>query len=199
MNRELLPLSPGCGLPADPPAADMRVGTTTTASMSWARSLTLWSLIVILAAATLSVVVAGFHQPFDFDESYNLPVPRNLVGGHGYATDQSLWFIPGRRVAFDPAISTGPTVLLPVALAVRLLGSAWWVYRLVPTGAYLALVGAAVLLGRRVHGPLGGVVAGLAVVAVTPGAPGWPQSQLRGSGDVLGEFTMAALLIAAAA
>lgn len=155
-------------------------------------------LLAVLCLTTVAVLAAAFRAPFGADEAYNLQIPQNLVRGGGYSTDLSVWLRPAKSTAFDPNISTGPTLLLPVALLAKILGTAAWTYRLVPMGAYLALVACGVLVGRRVHHTLGGAVAGLAVVAASPAAASWPNSPLFGAGDVLGEFTMGALITGAA-
>src|SRR3569623_2319661 len=69
-----------------------------------------WALIV----GTLgSIVIQGFRAALGYDEAYNLQVVGNLVHGHGYATNGTLYGDGTSREAFDPAITTGPTLLVP--------------------------------------------------------------------------------------
>jgi hypothetical protein len=153
-----------------------------------------WALLV---ATALTIVVAAFRASFAFDESYNLQVVLNLAHGHGYATD-GLWYGDGtRREAFDPVITTGPTLLLPISAVVLALGEHPWVYRLVPVAFFLLLLVAWGRVGRDVAGRTGmfAAVAGVLIVntcaATTPGSP------LLGAGDVLGEVAATALLVLA--
>ena len=69
------------------------------------------------AFAVVSLAWHGMAAPLDYDEAYNLQVVDNLANGTGYASygalrDEGPW-------AFDPNITTGPVILLPLALV-------WW-------------------------------------------------------------------------
>jgi len=71
-------------------------------------------VLIVFAARTLAAL---FHVELEFDESYNLQVPLNLyLNGH-YQT----WY-NGTRI-FNPEITTGPTVLLPIYLLFTLFSS----------------------------------------------------------------------------
>ncbi|SDK43507.1 hypothetical protein SAMN05216282_10646 [Cryobacterium psychrotolerans] len=128
------------------------------------------------------------------DEAFNLTVPLNLLRGLGYTSDGTL--SGSQLTPFDPRISTGPVVLLPVAAALA-------------TGADMVLAGrsvillffAALLVGLWLVGSrIGGKWAGLAAVAVPLGldANASP-SPLQGPADILGEIPAAALLVFALA
>jgi len=78
----------------------------------------------ILAVGITFIVLAFFigvgarHQAFNFDEAYNLNVSKTLATKGIYATQLSDRYIP-----YDPAVTTGPTVIVPIALAIRMFGA----------------------------------------------------------------------------
>lgn len=74
-------------------------------------------LLIIAVLALVMVTVTALVQPLGFDEAYNLQVVENVARGVGYASFGVLrgdgpWF-------FDPYVTTGPAVLLPLAFT-------WW-------------------------------------------------------------------------
>ena len=77
---------------------------------------------LLLATAALYARNVGFH----FDEFYFLDAAKQLAVHGKYAT-----FANGQFRLFDPYLSTGPTVIAPVALALRLFGSDYFIARLV--------------------------------------------------------------------
>lgn len=71
------------------------------------------ALALVPAAGMLLLVIVGiFSLPLSFDEALNLNGPRNLLMWRVYGTRTF-----GGTVPLDPLIGTGPTVLIPVALA----------------------------------------------------------------------------------
>ena len=76
---------------------------------------------LLLVTAGLYASSAGFH----FDEFYFLDAAKQLAVHGKYAT-----FSSGQFRLFDPYLSTGPTVIAPVALALRLFGADYLVARL---------------------------------------------------------------------
>lgn len=56
------------------------------------------------------------------DDAYFASIAKNVAFGVGYGTTATgQGFKP-----FDPEIGTGPTVILPVALAIMIFGNKWW-------------------------------------------------------------------------
>ena len=163
---------------------------TTAARFAW----WLGALLLVVTAAVLAW--RGVHAPWVYDEAYNLQVVRNLAAGRGYASDGLLHGADGLE-PFDFRISTGPVLLGPTALAVKLLGEGMVVYRLVPVGAWVSLLVLLALLGRRVAGRWGALVAPAAVVVLDLGRATHGVSPLVSPGDVLGEFLATALVVAA--
>lgn len=78
----------------------------------------LWSPLVLLVSAIVwATINLSTYPPPWFDEGLNFQVPKNLLLHSTYALRSS----EGFRI-FDPAIQTGPTVLLPATLSFWLLG-----------------------------------------------------------------------------
>jgi hypothetical protein len=133
----------------------------------------------------------------NYDEAYNLQVVPNLLHGHRYATDGALF--SGQPQPFDYRITTGPTLMLPVAATAAVFGEHVWVYRIMPTIAFLALIAAWWAVGCRLAGrrraSIGGLAAVLGVLALdTAGSVSDSQS---GPGTVIGETTATLFLLLA--
>ncbi len=123
------------------------------------------------------------------DEAFNLTVPINLLAGLGYTSDGTL--SGSVLTPFDPRISTGPVVLLPVAALLStgidpVIGG-----RLVPLAFYVGLLAALWQLGRRVGGRWGALTALASPLAFDASAM---PSPIQGPTDILGEVSAAALL-----
>ncbi|OZB83877.1 hypothetical protein, partial [Microbacterium sp. 13-71-7] len=150
-----------------------------------------WILLGLLIVANAivmwhSLTVLRFWE----DEAFNLTVPRNLVAGLGYASDGAL--SGSTLTPFDPRISTGPVVLLPVAgvlalgvdpvIGARLVPLAFWVLLLIGLG----------VLGRRLAGRFGALVAVALPLAFNTADS---VSPIQGPADLLGEIAAAALIV----
>jgi hypothetical protein len=123
------------------------------------------------------------------DEAYNLTVSINLAGGHGYASDGLL--TTGRYDLFDPRVSTGPTVLIPIAGVIALGVEPVIAGRMVMALFYVSGVTAIGALGWKIArhpGLLIGLVIPLAFDATNPDSP--MQSPI----DVIGEWPAAGFL-----
>ncbi len=160
--------------------------------MSGPRTLAPFVIAGTLVLVTLAVLVSGMKGPLGYDEAYNLQVPLHLVLDGSYATDGSVYATPRPR-DFDVFISTGPSLLLPVAGAMAVFGTHLWVARLIGSLTYLALIGVALRIGWRVGRFPGAVVAWLGVLAVDLRTDGF--RGMGGSGAILGETAATALLL----
>ncbi|WP_166980738.1 glycosyltransferase family 39 protein [Paramicrobacterium fandaimingii] len=150
-----------------------------------------WAVVVLATAAQVWIVFQGvFFMRLWEDEAFNLTVPLNLVNGLGYTSDGAL---SGSQLStFDPRISTGPVVLLPIAAVIALGADPVVGGRLVVFVFYGALVAGLWLLGGR----LGGRWAALAAVCVPLGWNTWNSgSPIQSPVDILGEVPAAALLV----
>lgn len=127
------------------------------------RTVAMTLLLGVAAALLLSMIWEPLRAPWEFDESYNLQVVENLRDGNGYSTHGAVrgdgpW-------EFDPNISTGPAVLLPVWLLSLPLGTL--------AGARVtmfAFLAALLILMRLLTGPgrTGWFVFALALLACLP-------------------------------
>src|SRR5262249_29884916 len=100
-------------------------------------------------------------------EGVNLQAARNLagLGGYGLVYGDDDWR------PFDLQLTTGPTVIAPVAAAFRLFGSGLREGRLVMLGYTLLAALGLFLLGRRLYGPSGGAAAVRALCAAGDASP----------------------------
>ncbi len=100
------------------------------------------SVAVIVGAYAL-MIVGHLRLPLEYDEAFNMTVVENLGERFFYGTNGALGQPIGVPVAFDPYITTGPTLLLPAALVWWLFDGGVWATRLVPASFFaLYLVGA---------------------------------------------------------
>jgi hypothetical protein len=158
--------------------------------MRWAAGILFWVLFAAVIVAQVVVVAPEFWMTRLWeDEAFNLTVPLNLIAGHGYSSAGLL--STGTLAPFDVRISTGPVVLLPVAAVLTtgidpVVGG-----RLVSLIFYAGLLVALWLLGRRVAGRWGALIAIVVPLALnTNQLP----SPVQGPIDILGEFPAAALI-----
>lgn len=104
--------------------------------------------VIALAALLLVLVtlVYALRAPVDFDEGFNLQIPASLAAGTGYATTG------GSLTPFNPVISTGPPVLLPIAAVFKLLGPDLAPARMVMALYFLAALALLGLLSAKLYG-----------------------------------------------
>ncbi|WP_336645727.1 hypothetical protein [Microbacterium sp. USHLN186] len=158
--------------------------------MRFARTIAFWMLAAMLLACHVVVIQHSLTARFWEDEAFNLTVPLNLLAGLGYSSDGAL---SGSTITpLDPRISTGPTVLLPVAGALALGGDPVISARLIPVGFWIALIAGLFVLGRRVAGRWAALL-GVAVPLAFNGMGSY--SPIQGPADLLGEIPAAALLV----
>lgn len=158
--------------------------------MRFARTIAFWTLAAGLLACNVIVMQHSLTARFWEDEAFNLTVPLNLLAGLGYSSDGAL---SGSTITpFDPRISTGPTVLLPVAAVVALCTDPVVGARLVPLTFWVLLIAGLALFGARSVGRWGALVA--AAVPLAFNGVG-SISPIQGPADLLGEIPAAALLV----
>ena len=150
-----------------------------------------WILLGLLIVANAivmwhSLTVLRFWE----DEAFNLTVPRNLLAGLGYASDGTL--SGSTLTPFDPRISTGPVVLLPVAGVLALGADPVIGARLVPLAYWVLLLGGLGVLGRRLAGRFGALIAVALPLAFNTADS---VSPIQGPADLLGEIAAAALIV----
>lgn len=170
------------------------------------RSRALWWIAAALLLAAHAIVAwrsLTVNRLWE-DEAYNLTVPLNAARGIGYASDGLLTGrgIEGSMpVPFDVPISTGPVVLLPAALLLRIAAffgiepageTMVVIARLVPLAFWALLLTGLCLVGARIAGRWGALAA-----ASLPLGLGLAHSEspIQGPADLLGEIPAAALLV----
>jgi len=166
--------------------------------------ITAWLLVAVGVCVFGLTVFHGLHAPLDYDGAYNLQIVANLTGGQGYT---SFGAVHGSG-AFDPFITTGPAVLLPVALAWWLMGGDLFAVHLVMVGFMGLYLHGIFKLGRSDTGELLPIACALTLpltltfspgsVLGTPPGPA-PLSLSYIPGMVLGEIPGAAFILIAAA
>lgn len=115
--------------------------------------------LVVALVATLLLAVGSVNQPYWpttwLDEGFVLDGAKNLAVHGRYALQSS----DGWRVLDQPLVANGPGVVLPVALAFRVLGVGLWQARLI-AALFMVLCGVLLFLtARRFGGTLGGAIA----------------------------------------
>ncbi|HEU4329276.1 MAG TPA: glycosyltransferase family 39 protein [Roseiflexaceae bacterium] len=106
-----------------------------------------YGLVAALALALLLVNLGSYPQPW-FDDGYVMAVAKMLA-------TQSVYGLPdsGGPWVLDPSITSGPPLLLPLALVFKLAGVSILAARLLLAGAALLTLVAYAVLARRLVGP----------------------------------------------
>lgn len=159
--------------------------------MTRTRTILFWAAA---AALLIGHLIVAWHSLFIWrfweDEAFNLTVPRNLLAGLGYASDGAL---SGSTItAFDPRISTGPAVLLPVAALLATGMDPVMAGRLIPLAYWVLLLIGLFVIGRRIGGRWAALLAVAVPLAFTTSAG---ISPIQGPADLLGEIPAAALIV----
>lgn len=151
------------------------------------------AVAVVIASHAVVFFSTMLISPLGFDEAFILQAPLNLVQGNGYSTEDWDWRNAGENLQFDAIVSTGPLVLMPVALSFLLFGVSIASARIVMLPFTLILAGSLFVLGRRIGGRWVGLVSALAVLTLNTRAD-WPTTVIFGPSDVLGEYATAAMI-----
>lgn len=157
---------------------------------AWSRRLGVAAVVLLTAVHLVVFFVTMFTAPLGFDEAFMLQAPLNLVSGGGYASDG--WQSP-EPVFFDPVLSTGPVLELPIAVSFALFGVSIESARIVALPFFLLLLGSLVVLGRRAAG-WWGAAAALGILLALNGRAQFPATVIYGPSDALGEYPAAALI-----
>ncbi|THG30841.1 glycosyltransferase family 39 protein [Naasia lichenicola] len=149
--------------------------------------------ICVLIASFVALLVPGFAITRLWeDEAYNLSVPLSVARGDGYSSFGVL--IGSVPTSFDFRISTGPVVLLPIAVPLLLGVDPVLAGRGVMAAFAVLLAVAAFAVGRQHGGRWGGAAAVGVVLAFNGGIT---DSPVQGLTDVLGEMPAAAFTLLA--
>lgn len=129
---------------------------------SWWRNTSVWVWVAsaVLAVAYVVFLLVDFaNSEVGFDSTYNLFAPYNLANGNGYTT--YAMFDDAEPKLFDPRVSTGPTMLMPLTLAffVATGPAAVLLAKAMVSLSYLALVAGVARVGYLIAGRGGALVA----------------------------------------
>lgn len=145
----------------------------------------MWSAYILLMTINISVVVASTLDRVGLDSATNLIVAMNVIDVGRYQSDARFDF--GLGSEFDPTITTGPTVLLPVAALYAATSEPIVSSRVVMGLYWIALSFAIFLLSRKTQ-PVW-LSLGLALVpASLDYTRRYEFAELQGPGDLLGEI-----------
>jgi 4-amino-4-deoxy-L-arabinose transferase-like glycosyltransferase len=117
----------------------------------------------VLAALSLTILITStlfaFRGEVNFDEGFNLQIPVNLIEHGSYSTSYN------GSIPFDPEITTGPTVLLPIAGVFGLFGIGLYQARIVMLIYFLLMLLSAYFLSNKLFGRLGAVITLILIVS----------------------------------
>jgi len=144
-----------------------------------------FALIVVFYLLLVGLAIG--HQPVGFDEGWDLQAPLNMAKHGHYASQGGMW--GGITKPFDPYLSTGPSVQLPIAVMFKLFGVGAIQARLVIVAFYLAVL---ILITWYVYGITKSKYALLAPLTILILMAPPIKFQL----DILGEFPAIAYALA---
>jgi 4-amino-4-deoxy-L-arabinose transferase-like glycosyltransferase len=143
-------------------------------------------LIGVIAVVLLFTNLSTYPQPW-IDEGY-LTATARTIATQGYYTPLA----PSNVPEFDPTISTGPTLIIPVAIAFKLFGVGLIQARVVAAVAGLLTLAVIAVLARRI---VGNQAAFIMVVLTLAGTPDRFMSFVPMSRHMLGEVTAIGLCL----
>src|SRR5688500_14810724 len=83
-------------------------------------------LSVVIAVVLLQFQIQNiFFEAPRYDESYNASVGKNWMFGPGYASTYD------KAIFFNPEVTTGPVMLMPVGILMKAFGFEYWIPRFV--------------------------------------------------------------------
>ena len=104
------------------------------------RATVFWVGVALVALLYIVVCSLSFtRQPLGFDEGWDLQAAHNLAENGTYASFGSLYGGPDK--VLDPHLSTGPTTMVPIAVAFEIFGVGVSQARVVMMLFYLATIG----------------------------------------------------------
>lgn len=137
-------------------------------------------LIVFLWLSTLNVL----RGPSSADDAWIALSAKNITVGNGYSTSVS----SSEFVHYDPFISTGPTLVLPVALLIKMFGPLSWIPGTVQLLMFIFQLGAfvAILVCRAGWPSTLAYISAVMLFLLTASANNWYFGALLGEPVALG-------------
>lgn len=114
--------------------------------------------LALFALFSVYVLTDALVMPLAYDDPYNASVAKNVALGLGYGTSY------GGFRPYNPDISTGPTLILPLAALIRIVGNTAWAPGLCVAAINLSLL-AMIIHKARTHA---GASFGLLACAAIP-------------------------------
>lgn len=84
------------------------------------------ALLVLSAFVLLSLSLAFSRGVCCGDDAYHADIAKNLAFGQGYTSSLPARTIHFNPITFDPGIGTGPTIILPAALFIKIFDNTYW-------------------------------------------------------------------------
>lgn len=100
--------------------------------------------LALFALFSVYVLTDALVMPLAYDDPYNASVAKNIAQGLGYGTSY------GGFEPYNPDISTGPTLILPLAALIRIVGNTAWAPGLCVAAINLSLL-AMIIYNARTH------------------------------------------------
>lgn len=98
---------------------------------------------VCLTLYCSALLFKSFYIELGFDAAYHATIAKNVASGYGWATSYE------NRFPFNPDVTTGPTLILPAAMIIYLVGNALWVPALTAALVNLLIFLLILFLSRR--------------------------------------------------
>lgn len=106
-------------------------------------------LILLFSAIAAAYVLSGHVE---FDEGFNLQIPASLLNKGSYSTT----YDGGKD--FDPVITTGPTVLLPIYILFRVFNIGLYQARFVMLFYFIGMLLATLYVSKKLNGAAGSII-----------------------------------------
>jgi hypothetical protein len=136
------------------------------------RAATALAVVVLALFVALNVAFVVNRGVCCADDAFVATVAKNLAWGFGYSASLGFFGPDFAITRFDASISTGPTLILPVSAAIRILGNRSWVPGAVQVALWTVLLVAAwralVPMATRGRAATVGAVFLLVAYAVSP-------------------------------
>lgn len=81
---------------------------------------------ISLSLLTVLLIIKVFTYSIYYDDAYNVSIAKNIAYGFGYVSSYENF------VYFNSEITTGPTLILPAAIFIKIFGNEIWIPQLIP-------------------------------------------------------------------
>ncbi len=95
----------------------------------------------VFLSLSIILLVRVFTQSIAYDDAYNISIAKNLASGLSYVSSYDNY------IYFNSEVTTGPVMVVPAALLIKLFGNQYWVPQLITYAFFL--VGIVAILYTR--------------------------------------------------